>query len=499
MTAQGDTQRGEASNHSAVHVGAAATVSLAGQGLPSVVWQGALVGWREGVRVVGPEAARFREELGLPRSGPIVMSGHQPALWHPGIAAKLMATRALARAIGATPVWLVVDTDELAPLTLRMPTAPNEQGRIGAMELRLDGRSASTIPALQRITPAAVRALRVPTDALDRAHPCVREPLAVLAQSCEHGEFVTAKASTGATLAELSTGILRATPGLAEAFAGVAIVYASELARTSAFAELAQRLRQSAELRSAYDDSTRQHPAARMRPLRAGELPLWRVEGARRVPALLNDDLAARLLPRAIITTLLLRGLGCEMFVHGLGGGVYDRVLEAWHTRASSAGGKPSVAGTLARAVVVSATLRLPLGSAGERPRFGAHHKALHTPALLGDGAAQQRKDDLVRAIASTPRGSVRSALFRRLHALLAEVRASHDATLAALHEQDAASRLLAGSAALAQDRTWSCVLHKPAALERLRGAVEAVVQRELGAAGGFGAGSIRARGEGTA
>jgi hypothetical protein len=499
MTAQGDTQQGAASNHSPVHVGATATTSLAGQGLPSVVWQGALAGLQEGLRLVGPEEARFREELGLPRAGPIVMSGHQPSLWHPGIAAKLFATRALARAIGATPAWLVVDTDELAPLTLRIPTAPDEQGRIGAMELRLDGRSAPTIPALQRISPAAVRALRVPTDALDRAHPCVREPLAALAQTCERGELATARASTGATLAELSTGILRATPGLAEAFAGVAIVYASELARTSAFAQLAEHLRQSAELRSAYDDSTRQHPAARMRPLRPGELPLWRVEGARRVPALLSDDVDSRLLPRAIITTLLLRGLGCELFVHGLGGGVYDRVLEAWHARARSTGGTPLVADTLARAAVVSGTLRLPLGSAGEQPRFGAHHKALHTPALLGDGAAQHRKDELVRAIASTPRGSVRSGLFRRLHALLAEVRASHEATLAALHEQDAASRMLAGSAALAQDRTWSCVLHTPDALARLRSAVEAVVQRELSAAGRFGAGSVQPRGEGTA
>jgi hypothetical protein len=118
---------------------------------------------------------------------------------------------------------------------------------------------------------------------------------------------------------------------------------------------------------------------------------------------------------------------------------------------------------------------------------------------LLGDGAAQHRKDELVRAIASTPRGSVRSGLFRRLHALLAEVRASHEATLAALREQDAASRMLAGSAALAQDRTWSCVLHTPDALARLQSAVEAVVQRELSAASGFGAGSVHARGEGTA
>ena len=36
------------------------------------------------------------------------------------------------------------------------------------------------------------------------------------------------------------------------------------------------------------------------------------------------------LMPRALLLTLLLRSFACDLFVHGLGGEIYDPAMEAW-------------------------------------------------------------------------------------------------------------------------------------------------------------------------
>ena len=65
----------------------------------------------------------------MPASGDApVWSGHQPGLWHPGILAKLLLADALAEAAGAkTPMWLVVDHDEVEPLSFDAPTKRGER------------------------------------------------------------------------------------------------------------------------------------------------------------------------------------------------------------------------------------------------------------------------------------------------------------------------------------------------------------------------------------
>ncbi|MCA9274359.1 MAG: hypothetical protein KDA31_15085, partial [Phycisphaerales bacterium] len=56
-------------------------------------------------------ATRFREQLGLPTDKPIIMTGHQAQLWHPGILAKLFAAQSVASQVGGVVVWLIVDMD----------------------------------------------------------------------------------------------------------------------------------------------------------------------------------------------------------------------------------------------------------------------------------------------------------------------------------------------------------------------------------------------------
>src|SRR5207302_8957992 len=51
----------------------------------------------------------------------LLMAGHQPELFHPGVWVKNFALNGLARVVGATPVNLIVDNDTAKATSLRLP------------------------------------------------------------------------------------------------------------------------------------------------------------------------------------------------------------------------------------------------------------------------------------------------------------------------------------------------------------------------------------------
>ena len=61
--------------------------------------------------------------------------------------------------------------------------------------------------------------------------------------------------------------------------------------------------------------------------LRDGEAPFWAVGEGRRRPATANSDLA-QLRPRALTLTLFARLCLGDLFLHGIGGGMYDAVTD---------------------------------------------------------------------------------------------------------------------------------------------------------------------------
>lgn len=70
--------------------------------------------------------AYFRQagEPAVPENGDsVVMAGHQPELFHPGVWVKNFALHAIARRHGATPVNLIVDTDTAKAAGLRVPAS----------------------------------------------------------------------------------------------------------------------------------------------------------------------------------------------------------------------------------------------------------------------------------------------------------------------------------------------------------------------------------------
>lgn len=415
----------------------------------------------------GERATRFRRQLGLPTNAPVIMSGHQAEVWHPGILSKYLAAISGAEAIGAHPAWLVVDQDTGDPLRVRFAEIDGEgRARAGESDLGVGARAGDD---------AGVPTGLAPSGRIAGSCPGPVRPIADALRAHESAASLSDQVQSG--LEDLLAPI---TPTAQR-------VSALRLNQTDLFGELVGRMRRDPEAcREAYNRAASGVPGAGVRALRGGEsgsgpeLPLWdiRTGERRRVYAADLDRLEmGHLAARGLLMTGLVRLAGCDLFVHGTGGGVYDRVTDRWFE--SWLGEAPR-----AKSVVVSATLRLGTGGGDGESLVAAEradalawraHAARHNPALLGDEESAARKRALVERIRDADPED-RGALFREMHALLEGVRDSHGGALAHLDaeareagEAAADARLVAQ---IARDRTLPFPLYPAERLVALRGSI---------------------------
>jgi hypothetical protein len=417
-----------------------------------------------------PDRARFRAELGLPRDRPVIMSGHQAEFWHPGILAKYLAASAAARSLDAAAAWIVVDQDTNSPAEIRYVWR-EKGGPIVA-------RTWHAFPDAARLADASVPLCHIaaqqpapPPGTGSEAAPALARIAGAL------GAHAGAPSVAHQVTRALETCMSDVTPI-------VPAVFASRLSSTSLFTDLVERMRREplACVR-AYNAAVQAHPAAGMKPLAEGEdpeLPLWSLPGSlldpkprrRATVRTLREAPATALAPRALFMTALLRLAGCELFIHGLGGGVYDPITEQWI--------RGWLGRELAPAAVVTATLTLPLEVDVLPPEaidwavWRAHHPR-HDPVLLGDRAAAAKKAELlVRIRAAKKAGEDPSPAFRELHALLAELRTDHAPVLDRLSSEAVRAGARRPEAAVLHDRTWPFPLYPLEDLAALRDAIEA-------------------------
>lgn len=431
---------------------------------PAAAWGAALR------RRLNERSRRFRVQMNLPTDRPLVMTGHQAEFWHPGILAKYLAADAAAAALDAEVAWLVVDQDRPERVEVRYPV--EDEGRLRVRTAVLAGTGRNGAPRNGGMLASVRTGLTSMREALAR-----------------HEGAGSIARTVAAALDDLLTPLLaRPHP---------ATIFATDLHRTDLFAELVERMgREPERCIAAYNAAVARHPSAGMRPLIADEvqdrweLPLWRLEpgGPRRhvyaedLPSIPREELA----PKALFMTGLIRLAGCDLFIHGTGGGGaaedgegYDRVTEEWLCDWLRIG-----PGDLAPITVVTATLHLPLRPGPPpsqdqvaRTVWLAHH-ARHNPDVLRDAYTADAKAKLIAAMRGAPRDE-RRLLFLRMHEVLEQYRVNHTADLRALEQNaaDACGRL--EDAAVAMDRTWPFPLYPPDMLASLR--------RELEAAFGVG------------
>lgn len=413
-------------------------------GVQRVLMQPDPAGWPERVREAWSRrpdgTSAFRSELGLPSDCPIIMTGHQPGFWHPGILAKYIAADRLAKVVGGAAAAVIVDHDAKRPTTIDVPMQLQD-GRWG--ETEFDVLAEPTAPGpFQVQRTAALAALR------GEAGPI--EVRTAMANAKRLGRYFACEQFSAGAMLETTFGLQL----------------------------LARMVTDSKAMARAYNDAVRTHNAG-IAPLAIDdariELPLWWIapSGERR-RAWAGESLDAmpgwRLAPRALLLTSILRMAGCELFVHGIGGGVYDRASSAWIGA--------WLGRSLAPMVVVSADVTMPIEFTGtrleeiERTVWLAHH-ARHDPSAIGDTAGAEAKRAMLHKLASTNDRAERRRLYEELHAMLAAHRSRHGDALFAIERAATEQRAQAGQARIAQRRDWPAILYPVAAMDDLAARIE--------------------------
>lgn len=300
----------------------------------------------------------------------LFLAGHQPQLFHPGVWIKNFALGAVARAAGATPINLVVDSDSVKSSSLLVPTGSPAAPRAEqvAFDRRLppiafEERSIHDREVFESFGTRAVEHLReiVPHPLVETFWPMVVERAkpangnlgACLAQARHRLE-----GQWGLQTLELPQSRVCQT----EAFAWFAAHVLANLPRlwniyNDALAEYrgVYKLRSDRHpvpdlgscdgwLEAPFWLWTAENPVRRrlFAKLRDDELLISDRKGLEVVLPLSADDDAARavevlrsldgrgirLRTRALMTTMFARLVASDLFVHGIGGGKYDEITD---------------------------------------------------------------------------------------------------------------------------------------------------------------------------
>ena len=434
----------------------------------------------------------------------VVATGHQLSLWHPGILVKdLAAAAATGRLCGepnAETLHLFVDHDTNQALRLTLPVVrPDDAGmdRLHAVTVSLAEENLN-LPVWSRPPPHAEHVLAT----LDHAVagfggvvPADLEPLRGAIASMQGDQHVS-----------LATWMGEFTKRLLTPYTGTLhTACSSELFDADENGLLAAMRDDAASCIRHYNAAAAAHPEAGIPPLLAApervELPVWRLDGepggggARlRVFADLADsqpllvDERDRPLeppaagdtwtaaPRAISLSAIMRRYRCDLFIHGSGGAVYDRVTDAWW-RAWRGERLPPAAMATAD---VHLDFDVPLATAEEVERavWFRHHLPHNidrfvdlSPTGRAKAAAKARLLEQLDEEVSHRR---RQAAFQSVHRINADLASLHAETVAESHA--AVDRAVAGmhNAETARRRDWAFPLYPRQKLERLGATLKA-------------------------
>ncbi|MCA9305744.1 MAG: hypothetical protein KDA16_04395 [Phycisphaerales bacterium] len=433
-------------------------------------------GWDARLRnfKIDRRARIFRSQLGLPDDKPVIMTGHQPVIWHAGILAKYLAADALAHRFKCAQARLLIDHADDDPFAFRVPML-DDQGLTAERIINLASNHTRGQPVRSRAAsiPGPLPDIAFALQSVNEGAQRIRDTLAA------HADAASAAQQLAHALDDLIAPFASDTPSFA--------VMATALAQTDLYTQLVQRMLEDPRaMAESYNNAVARYPEARVAPLDITpdriELPLWHLSPDGRPPhartTIYSDNMPNRehTTAKALFMTGILRLAGCDLFIHGTGGLVYDRITEHWFR--NWLGFSDQSTGGVAPMIGLTADLMLPLPHADYTPASAARahwiaHSATHNPALIDEAAHARRKHGLLSKIDAAPRDSTeRRALYSQLHELLAEHRASHAGALAELNADSARAESLITAGDLARDRTWAFPLHSDRSLVRLRDSV---------------------------
>lgn len=396
---------------------------------------------------LGPSLDESRRQLGIPTGAHGF--GHQAGAWHMGILAKQAAV--VRDAPAGASVHAIVDHDANDDATsVRAPVM--RDGLVDGLLVRwgpsVGGCATAWLPVAKR--PAG-------RDRLDDAHwalPSTAERLRTFLAALER----TADAPSAAVQAAMANqNVLEA---LGARPCAVTITTSSLMGSAVGHAVVDLMLSDPAACARAFNASLPHAPRAATPLAERGidsELPLWlKGKGGLRRRATASGVRDARsrgepILPRAFVASGLLRLL-LDRFVHGTGGGTYERAGDAWWQ--AWIGVRPGPF------TIATATALLPLPSPGASTT-DLYRRAWTNPEMLDpSGRALEQRRHLLAAVQHEPAGSAgRRAAFRAMRDHVDALRSRHALELDDLRRH-APSRAHRRADALAADRTWPALLH---------------------------------------
>lgn len=424
---------------------------------------------------------------------PWIATGHQAWLWHPGILAKDIAAAELARAVcdsgtesdgrqGACWLHLVVDQDVHEALTIDLPVREGERLTVKTLRLAV-------------MLPGVPTGMQPPVDAASVVRVLRDQKDARLTSLTDAWDDLPPTRTLAEQLAVVTVRLMRPWTGSESA----PVLMVTQLCRTSAFEELvAAMLEEAADCVATYNAAVSAHPQAGVGPLAIErervELPLWALTWERprqRVYADLADsspllttedgrpiDPATQVLaPRALLLTALMRGGSgsgrrggalCDLFIHGLGGGVYDQATEAWWRGWR---GQP-----LCPMGVVSADVRMdfdvPVASRADVTRavWRRHHLPHNLDRVLKlEGPWVERKRELLGRMNDDRDKARRRAAFSEVHRINAKLAVEHSKAIEDADVRLGRARIGLSNQRSATRRDWCFALYPLSKLKLLR------------------------------
>lgn len=428
------------------------------------------------------------ERLHTPRlisTSPLIATGHQAWLWHPGILAKHIAATIAAEKENGQSLHLIVDTDVHEGLQVELPVIDGQRLSVEIVDLADYDR---TIPTCCQppVNSSAVLARLREIDA--RLAGRMTVDLAPLVEAW------TDLPSCHTLAEQITVALDRLTrPHIGDQ----PKLFASELIHFKEIRSVVTALRDDplAAARS-YNEATSRLPHSQVIPLTLTstrvELPLWWIQWRKprqRVYADLSNGHSrlvldsgqpvdsepsnerGRLALRALLLTAMMRSHFCDCFIHGTGGAAYDRVMEAWW---ESWRGE-----TLAPKAVVTADIQLDFDipvadrKETEQAAWWAHHLPHNIDRVLKlDGPQVESKRQLLAHMNDDHDRLRRSTAFAEIHQINNSLANKHrdviDKSLRRLRE----AKIGLANHRIACRRNWCFAFYSPSQIRDLSQAI---------------------------
>ena len=274
---------------------------------------------------------QFKEELNLPKNQPIIMTGHQPIIYYPGIFIKLILADTIAKHINGKAYYLVLDNDvekvDWKFIWFENQTYFKQHIVLSNHKDILLNQIINNDKKKQLIYFLKEWMLRLYHIFDPSIVPNIKDTLEYCINILEKKNLSVAKLSVLINEYLMNQLNIQVKP-----------IFVSDLVKTQSFREILQQIKlEHQRFREIYnqklDEFRKIHhiknPHYPFSNLKENELPFWKSDGYLRKTLTIEDDINKfYVFPKAIALSICIRIFLSDLMIHGTGGGFYDLLSE---------------------------------------------------------------------------------------------------------------------------------------------------------------------------